>query len=153
MPSDSQFAISMKNQQEAEREEQRRIKSHILNLDFQDTNADGKPESLLFDPFLFPNPNLPARRSPPVPLDASTCAHHDMNQGFATPERHQHNPTLGRSQANTAAKVADKPGSNRKVERSRKLQLSDVDWYDSTEILDVDQHFPSKRRYETADAR
>ncbi|KAK1755786.1 armadillo-type protein [Echria macrotheca] len=43
LPSDSQFAIAMKNQQQAEREEQQRIKSLVLNYDLRESeDQDGK---------------------------------------------------------------------------------------------------------------
>lgn len=35
LPSDSTFAVAMKNQQQAEREEQQRIKNLVLNYDLQ----------------------------------------------------------------------------------------------------------------------
>jgi regulator of nonsense transcripts 2 len=35
LPSDSTFAIAMKNQQQAEKEEQQRIKNLVLNYDMQ----------------------------------------------------------------------------------------------------------------------
>jgi regulator of nonsense transcripts 2 len=43
LPSDSTFAIAMKNQQQAEKEEQQRIKSLVLNYDLQqnDTEQEG----------------------------------------------------------------------------------------------------------------
>ncbi|KAA8573896.1 hypothetical protein EYC84_005443 [Monilinia fructicola] len=76
LPSDSNFAIAMKSQQAAEREEQQRIKNLVLNYDLNDgEEQDG------FD------------------KNAST--------------------TFSRS---------DRSGSNRSGQRSRKLQLSDVDW-------------------------
>ncbi len=36
LPSDSTFAVAMKNQQAAEREEQKRIKDLVLNYDLRD---------------------------------------------------------------------------------------------------------------------
>jgi len=36
LPSDSTFAVAMKNQQAAEREEQQRIKNLVLNYDLRD---------------------------------------------------------------------------------------------------------------------
>jgi regulator of nonsense transcripts 2 len=46
LPSDSTFAIAMKNQQQAEREEQQRIKSLVLNYDLQQNeDQEGKPRS------------------------------------------------------------------------------------------------------------
>lgn len=45
LPSDSTFAIAMKNQQQVEREEQQRIKNLVLNYDLQqnDSQDDGMP--------------------------------------------------------------------------------------------------------------
>ncbi|CAL8575927.1 mRNA decay protein [Xanthoria parietina] len=40
MPSDSQFAIAMKSQKEAERAEQQRIKNLVLNYDLSDSSAE-----------------------------------------------------------------------------------------------------------------
>lgn len=56
LPSDSHFAVALKSQQQAEREEQQRIKNLVLNYDLrdQDTN-DGEAESLLHS--ISPNPN------------------------------------------------------------------------------------------------
>ena len=123
----------MKNQREAEREEQRRIKSHILNLDFQDLNTDaaGTADKLLFDPFSSPNPNLSGNRSrsPLVPQEVNRDAYNHVSQGLGATEKHPNNPTLGRPASNNATKSVDRPGSNRRGDRARKLQLSDVDWY------------------------
>jgi regulator of nonsense transcripts 2 len=42
LPSDSTFAVAMKNQQQAEREEQQRIKNLVLNYDLQQSeDQDG----------------------------------------------------------------------------------------------------------------
>ncbi|KAM3085264.1 mRNA decay protein [Clarireedia jacksonii] len=77
LPSDSTFAIAMKSQQAAEREEQQRIKNLVLNYDLNDgEDQDG----------------------------------------------------LEKTAATTFSRL-DKSGSNRSGQRSRKLQLSDVDWY------------------------
>ncbi|KAF7872331.1 hypothetical protein EAF04_003254 [Stromatinia cepivora] len=78
LPSDSNFAIAMKSQQAAEREEQQRIKNLVLNYDLNDG---------------------------------------DEQDGFD-------------KSATTTFSRSDKSGSNRSGQRSRKLQLSDVDWYD-----------------------
>ena len=135
MPSDSQFAVAMRNQREAEREEQQRIKNHILNLDLQEASPDafGTPKDFPSDPFLTPNPNLRKRSSPLAPLDSNRLTHHDAHQGSGASDKHQHNPSLGRATSSNAAKAADKSSSNRRGDRARKLQLSDVDWYDKTE--------------------
>jgi len=55
LPSDSTFAIAMKTQQAAEREEQQRIKSLVLNYDLRD-GEDQDGDSLL--PSLLPNFNI-----------------------------------------------------------------------------------------------
>ena len=122
MPSDSQFAIAMKNQKEAERAEQQRIKNLVLNYDLQGsgTEQSGTDNDLYFDPFLQPNPNI-------LPI---TIAHNSRHEGLAG-ERHQHNASLQQTMANHGnARAADKSGPNRSGQRARKLQLSDVDWYD-----------------------
>ncbi|ATZ51505.1 Bcnmd2 [Botrytis cinerea B05.10] len=77
LPSDSNFAIAMKSQQAAEREEQQRIKNLVLNYDLNDG---------------------------------------EEQDGFD-------------KNATTTFSRSDKSGSNRSGQRSRKLQLSDVDWY------------------------
>ena len=122
MPSDSQFAVAMKNQKEAERAEQQRIKNLVLNYDLQGATADqsGIDNDLYFDPFAHPNPNFPRIAN----------AHVSASQGLGG-ERHQHNASLQQSAGNNAnARPADKSGSSRSGQRARKLQLSDVDWYD-----------------------
>lgn len=44
LPSDSNFAVAMKTQQQAEREEQQRIKNLVLNYDLRENeDADGEP--------------------------------------------------------------------------------------------------------------
>lgn len=40
MPSDSHFAVALKNQREAERAEQQRIKSLVLNYDLQGSSTE-----------------------------------------------------------------------------------------------------------------
>ena len=121
MPSDSHFAVAMKNQKEAERAEQQRIKNLVLNYDLQGSGAEqiGTDCDLYFDPFLRPNPNYPQ----------FTIAHKSGFEGLGG-ERHQHNASLQQTSNNSNARPADKSGSNRNGQRARKLQLSDVDWYD-----------------------
>lgn len=55
LPSDSHFAVALKNQQQAEREEQQRIKNLVLNLDMlENEDQDGE---LTLQP-LAPNANI-----------------------------------------------------------------------------------------------
>ncbi|TGJ85276.1 hypothetical protein E0Z10_g3487 [Xylaria hypoxylon] len=55
LPSDSTFAVAMKNQQQVEREEQQRIKNLVLNYDLRE-NEDLDGDTLLSP--LKPNPNI-----------------------------------------------------------------------------------------------
>ena len=138
MPSDSHFAIAMKSQKEAERAEQQRIKNLVLNYDLQDSNTDqAGTDDLYFDYFSHTNPNLPQRLSgfsSLTPLGENTCAHNDSSQGLSVDKHnaahHQHNATLHQSSNHASPKPADKSGASRSGHRARKLQLSDVDWYD-----------------------
>lgn len=45
LPADSNFAVALRNQQAAEREEQQRIKNLVLNYDLNDDQTDGEPPS------------------------------------------------------------------------------------------------------------
>jgi len=102
LPSDSTFAVAMRSKQEAEKEEQRRIKDLVLQYDMRkDDDAEGDA------PFHFslqPNPNR---------------IHTETSQGLEK----THNPY--------AQPRLDKAGNNRSNQRARKLQLSDVNWYGS----------------------
>lgn len=96
LPSDSSFAVAMRSQQQADREEQQRIKSLVLNYEMTnevDANSEGM--------FLF----MWRLREANFSLDS------------AAEKRSPHRDTR-----------VDKSGSNRMAFRSRKLQLSDVNW-------------------------
>lgn len=97
LPSDSQFAIAMKTQQQAEKEEQQRIKNLVLNYDLRENeDLDGEAH--------------------PAPLQPNTNIHsNSLGNDKAT---HHHNRAENRS-------VKERGG-----QRVRKLQFSDVDWYD-----------------------
>ena len=106
LPSDSTFAVAAKNQREAEREEQQRIKNLVLNYDLRDPedNPDG-------DPYQFSSIE-PIDNLPPLQPNLNT------KKPLSGLER-QH-----------ASHTRDKSGTNRSGHRARRLQLSDVDWYD-----------------------
>lgn len=139
MPSDSHFAIAMKSQKEAERAEQQRIKNLVLNYDLQDSSTDqaGTDKEFYFDPFSHSNPNL-SQKFPGFPLlshlNKDACAHNRSFQGLGVEKhgasQHQHNTSLHQSSNHASTRPADKSGANRSGHRARKLQLSDVDWYD-----------------------
>lgn len=97
LPSDSNFAVAMKTQQQAEREEQQRIKNLVLNYD-RLHEADDQDGDTLLQPIMR-NANI-----------------HRLNAGLD-------------KLANVSHNRQDKSGNSRSGQRSRKLQLSDVDWY------------------------
>lgn len=102
MPSDSSFALSMKSQQAAEREEQQRIKNLVLNYDLrEDDQHDGTPNGFLCGPIV----------QPPLEKNPNT-------KGLKLGPDH-YNPSLSRAEK-----------SGRHAPRARRLNLSDVDWYD-----------------------
>jgi regulator of nonsense transcripts 2 len=103
LPSDSTFAVSMRSKQQAEKEERQRIKNVVLNYDHNREDNDTDGDSPLYH--LQPNQNR---------------KHTETHQGL---ER-THNP-YGQPRL-------DKAGNNRSNQRSRKLQLSDVNWYDNS---------------------
>ena len=97
VPTDSTFAVAMRSKQQAEKEEQQRIKNLVLNYDLRDDDADG--DCTLSSPL---TANLNRRNA-------------EAREGL---EKHNaySQPRL------------DKAGTNRSHQRSRKLQLSDVEW-------------------------
>lgn len=121
----------MKSQKEAERAEQQRIKNLVLNYDLHESNADqtGTDNHIYLNYFSQPNPNIKTK-PPPV-----TPAHKNLYQGPGVVDRHgpsHHNASLHQSlsPANANPRPADRPGASRSNQRGRKLQLSDVDWYE-----------------------
>jgi regulator of nonsense transcripts 2 len=99
LPSDSTFAVALRNQQQAEKEEQQRIKNLVLNYDLRE-NEDHDGDSHLQP--LFPNANI----------------HKSSKPGHEKPASYHHNRM-------------ERHGKDRGGQRVRKLQLSDVDWYDN----------------------
>lgn len=102
----------MKHQQQAEKEEQQRIKNLVLNYDLRENeDQDGEANS--------------------EPLTPYASIHKSLSSGNERSPTHHHN------------RADAKPGKERAGQRVRKLQLSDVDWYD-TPIRDQDK--PRKQR-------
>jgi regulator of nonsense transcripts 2 len=102
LPSDSHFAVAMKSQQQAEREEQQRIKNLVLNYDLSNDGDqhDGEAHDFLTSiPELERNPN------------------------------HTYGHRLGSERYSASHSRSERSGSQRNAPRARKLQLSDVDWY------------------------
>lgn len=90
----------MKTQQQAEREEQQRIKNLVLNYDLRE-NED--PDGDIIMTPLKPNANI----------HKSTCSGHEKPSSYY-PNR------------------PEKSSKERGGQRVRRLQLSDVDWYDKS---------------------
>lgn len=121
----------MKLQKEAERAERQNIKNLVLNYDMHDSGVDpaGTIHQVHLEPFLQPNPNVrtPARSRP--------ATHHRLNQGSGVEKHgsahHVHTPLHQTSLKSVSEpKAAEKSATNRGGHRARKLQLSDVDWYE-----------------------
>ncbi|KAK0619886.1 armadillo-type protein [Immersiella caudata] len=81
LPSDSHFAVAMKNQQQAEREEQQRIKNLVLNYDLRENeDADGELNSTP----LKANTNI---HTSYTGNDKSTMHHHNRADNKSVKER------------------------------------------------------------------
>ncbi|KAI1338529.1 MIF4G domain-containing protein [Xylariaceae sp. FL0016] len=120
LPSDSSFALAMKNQQQAEREEQQRIKNLVLNYDLRENEeADGDNPILAISP----NRNV----------------HTKKQLG------HEKLPTYHPNRT-------DRTNKERGGQRVRRLQLSDVDWYDRSHESKKDGHKPLGSTVSIADA-
>lgn len=100
LPSDSTFAVAMRNKQQADKEEQQRIKSLVLNYNEARDDGDDTGDSP-FHYTLQPNTNR-TRTDTAEALDKTP-------NPYAQPR-------------------LDKAGHNRSNQRARKLQLSDVNW-------------------------
>ncbi|KAF4302094.1 MIF4G-like type 3 [Botryosphaeria dothidea] len=130
LPADSTFAIAMRTQQEAERAEQQRIKNLVLNYDLRDENesdATRQPAEQQLPqngnsqhiPSFKPN-KTNHNKLQQSKNDTVNTSFDDQPGGLEK----QHNPY-------NVPRI-DKASNNRSTQRARKLQLSDVDWYDKT---------------------
>ncbi|KAH0340891.1 ARM repeat-containing protein, partial [Aureobasidium melanogenum] len=180
LPSDSNFAVAMRSQQEQARAEQQRIKNLVLNYDLRDEDPnDGESSfhyvlqhntnrTVLVGKGALNHPLLPRDSNNPVIAKTSntlrSSSHGNINTAHGlslhspsppsaitssyvcTRDNENTKPRLSTSTTSansssstpTAALDAqspynqpriDKSGTSRNVTRSRKLQLSDVDWY------------------------
>ncbi|KAK3708037.1 mRNA decay protein [Vermiconidia calcicola] len=145
LPSDSGFAKAMRSQQEAERAEQQRIKSLVLNYDLAENQHDG--EEPAFNYVQYPSSNrtiLVGKGS----LNKSLRSRHDSGQSQrSTSSDENRNPGAStRAQPSLMYQDSfadetgaldqqygqprqDKSGNTRSKQRARKLQLGDIDWY------------------------
>lgn len=122
----------MQLQKEAELAERQNIKNLVLNYELHDSGIDpaGTTHQIYLDPFLKPNPNMG------TPARSRSVAHNPLNQGsggekYGSPH-HSHTPSLHPASLKSGSepRAAEKSATNRGAHRARKLQLSDVDWYD-----------------------
>ncbi|KAI4716813.1 ARM repeat-containing protein [Aureobasidium sp. EXF-10727] len=193
LPSDSNFAVAMRSQQEQARAEQQRIKNLVLNYDLRDDDPNDGESS--FHYVLQPNTNRTvlvgkgALNQPLSPKDSNNPVVSNTSNTFKSSNHDNVNTAHGlslhtpcppsaitssyactrnnenakpravasttnadfSSSTSTAALDAqspynqprvDKSGTSRNVTRSRKLQLSDVDWYAKTPS---NPHAPSQK--------
>lgn len=167
----------MRTQQQAEREEQQRIKNLVLNYDLTDDQQDGEESS--FHYVHNPNSNrvrlvgkgklnqsLPTRNNrggqrqhtaaSPAANNAQQLQHFStggdkrrtsLDSGYSSPppllpalaqppsqahpNQHADNATKAALESHPHIQPArmDKSGNTRSKQRSRKLQLGDIDWY------------------------
>ena len=102
LPSDSTFAVAMRSKQQADKEEQQRIKSLVLNYNEARDDGDDNTGDSPFLSTLQPNTNR---------------------------KRTETSKGLDKTPNPYAQPRVDKAGNNRSNQRARKLQLSDVNWY------------------------
>ncbi|KAF4305473.1 MIF4G-like type 3 [Botryosphaeria dothidea] len=150
LPADSTFAIAMRTQQEAERAEQQRIKNLVLNYDLRDENESDGDSDLSLPPNLNKQQLLPhqqqgSRRNKQLPQNGNSqhIPSFKPNKTNHTKLQQSKNDTVNTSFDDQPGGLEkqhnpynvpriDKASNNRSTQRARKLQLSDVDWYDKT---------------------
>lgn len=128
LPSDSSFAIAMRTQQEAEREEQQRIKRLVLNYDMHDNddeNANGT--------YIFPLQLNPNRRNQ-IPIAGRSRTSDYIHQVKKTKQNtageggssgpHTFQEAISQD---FASKGQSTRGTSRR-QQTKKLQLSDMNW-------------------------
>lgn len=139
----------MRNQQEVEKAEQRRIKNLVLNYDLTDDQADGDPPAFHYVSSSKNNVrlvgkgslnrSLNARNNERGPTQRSTThsdeenitppPDSDNNCGNHQPDSLTDEIGLYDSLHSTTGPRFDKSGNSRQKQRARKLQLGDIDWY------------------------
>ncbi|KAK4541825.1 hypothetical protein LTR36_007357 [Oleoguttula mirabilis] len=159
MPSDSNFAIAMRTQQQAERAEQQRIKNLVLNYDLTDDQHDGEDHS--FHYVMSPNSkrtrlvgtgSLNRSLKPVYTMGGQSqrSTTHTADDDGEEKENASSGPlsssiggvnddgkrkdsltdvTGSFDTLNGGPPRADKSGNTRSKQRARKLQLGDIDWY------------------------
>ncbi|KAF2837357.1 ARM repeat-containing protein [Patellaria atrata CBS 101060] len=130
LPSDSNFAIAMRTQQQAERAEQQRIKSLVLNYDLRDENdIDNGESAISFNRshnFFLPNYKTKISVNSQLSRTKAHTEYYESPGSIDKANNASYGPVRGER--------VDKAGNTRSNQRSRKLQLSDVDWYDNSKV-------------------
>ena len=135
----------MRSQQEAERAEQQRIKSLVLNYDLTDDQHDGEDPAFHYvqspnskrtvlvgkgslNKSLKPKYNVgQIQRSTSVDEKSSSGS---LSQDFSTVKRQDSfTDETGHIEHPHGQPRQDKSGNSRSKQRARKLQLGDIDWY------------------------
>lgn len=131
LPADSNFAVAMRSQQQAEKEEQQRIKNLVLNYDLSADGPDDGDDHLSLPP-IQPNPNRALRPTAAnfivtAPIVNPKISHTYISE-YPALEKQPQNPYN--------SPRLDKAGNQARNQRARKLQTSDLDWYDNTKEKD-----------------
>ncbi|KAK5175510.1 mRNA decay protein [Saxophila tyrrhenica] len=158
LPSDSSFAVSMRSQQEAERAEQQRIKSLVLNYELTDEHDGEEPafhyvqssnnkRTIIVGNGIL-NKSLKPRVASGPTQHVTSCNENERRDSptATTPPEH----TQLKRQDSFADETGsidhlhgqgrqDKSGNTRSKQRARKLQLGDIDWYDKRSHTAVSQ--------------
>ena len=148
LPSDSSFAVAMRSQQQAERAEQQRIKSLVLNYDLNDDQHDGEEPSFHYTQSpTSKQTRLVGKGSLNKSLKPRTDGGGQSQRSTSLAEINRHDfyipPTLqaevkrqdsftdetGHIDHIHGQPRQDKAGNSRTKQRARKLQLGDIDWY------------------------
>ena len=134
----------MRSQQEAERAEQQRIKSLVLNYDLTDDQHDGEEPAFHYVQMSNSNRtvlvgkgvlNKSLRPKSSGQSQHSTIPDNDKNSGALAPiasniQRHDSfADDSGPPDHPHSQPRQDKSGNSRSKQRARKLQLGDIDWY------------------------
>ncbi|KAF2429401.1 ARM repeat-containing protein [Tothia fuscella] len=141
LPADSNFAVAMRTKQQAEKEEQQRIKNLVLNYDLTTTDEnDGVNGD--YSIFSGPNPNKPFHTRSSLYGNKTTSGggggssvKPPLNGVNKTVKPNISSTTQGldkQPQSPYTTPRLDKAGNNARNQRARKLQLKDVEWYDKT---------------------
>ena len=163
LPSDSNFAVAMRSQQQAERAEQQRIKSLVLNYELHDDQHDGEEPAFRY--ILSPTSKR-TRLVGTGSLNTSLQSRHGNDGGQS-----QRSISLYECQSNHSFELLDtelnnndsftdetggidtlhsqprqdKSGNTRSKQRARKLQLGDIDWYGDRSRMSTSEQPPPQQ--------